>query len=59
MTYRLTEPIPGHKIMQDRAHGPRDEAPHNDFGSRSPVIEDDPDWSGFTLPEGLRITPRT
>lgn len=27
----------------------------NDFGSRTPVIEQDAAWTGFTVPEWLRI----
>jgi hypothetical protein len=59
VTYSLTQPLAGHKIIQDRTHGPKGDPGHNDYGSRTPVIEDDPEWRGFSVPEDLRVTPRT
>jgi hypothetical protein len=64
MTYSIASPyagLGGSKIIQDRnngfGHGWIGSYERNDFGSKTPILEDDPDWRGFSVPEDLRITP--
>lgn len=40
-----------------KKHDPGDYGDHvpNDYGSRTPVIEDDPEWKGFSPIEWMRI----
>jgi len=58
MTYKLDSAIAGTKItaaplspVKPVGYEP------NDFGSRTPVVQDDPEWRGFSIPETLRLTP--
>lgn len=44
------------KIIEDRTHGQGSEFSGNhDFGSRTPVIQNDPRWTGFSIPEWMRL----
>jgi hypothetical protein len=43
------------KIISAKAHGLAPDHFHNDFGSRTPAVEHDPNWTGFTIPEWMRI----
>ncbi len=51
--------IGGSKIIADPTAGSRMEGPiDHTFGSRTPVVEDDPNWRGFSIPEGVLIDVR-
>lgn len=41
-------------LRKSKKHDLEDYEP-NDYGSRTPVIEDDPEWTGFSPIEWMRI----